>query len=453
MTLRNLLGHKLGKVTVMAMDKPSSQEGDPQRSKGDSGPWRWSRHVVRLLLVLIILAGGGGISFYWLTHKPTAQRRPPQTQARLVEVSRVRSGTQKVVVKAMGTVVPTRRIQLASRVSGEIVEVSPDFVPGGHFKANQRMLQIEPKDYQLAVQQFTSNLAKAQCDLKVEMGQQSVAQREYELLGQDVQEEDKELLLRQPQLAMVQAAVTAAQASLEQAQLDLKRTNVMAPFNAIVQSRNVDLGSQVNVSTELASLVDTDKYWIQVSVPVDELRWITIPDRSDDKGSLVRVYYESAWGPDALRMGTVERLMTDLEPQGRMARLLVAVADPLELNSDSQNHHSLILESYVRVKIQGPDLEDVVRIPRAALRDGNRVWVMKPDNTLDIRNVTIIWGGSDHVCVTDGPADGDLLVISDLAAPVQGMALRTADSFKQHLTQPPDERPEQKNKGDISNDR
>ncbi|MEE8567977.1 MAG: efflux RND transporter periplasmic adaptor subunit [Anaerolineales bacterium] len=409
--------------------------------------------MVRFLLALIILAGGGGISFYWLTHKPTAQRRPSQVQARLVEVTRVRSGTQKVAVQAMGTVVPARKIQLASRVSGEIIEVNPEFVPGGHFKANQRMLQIEPKDYQLAVEQFTSNLAKAQCDLKVEMGQQSVAQREYELLGQDVQEEDKELLLREPQMAMTQAAVTAAQASLEQAQLNLKRTNVMAPFNAIVQSRNVDLGSQVNVSTALASLVDTDKYWIQVSVPVDELRWITIPDRNGDEGSLVRVYYESAWGPDAFRMGTVERLMTDLEPQGRMARLLVAVADPLELNSDSQNHHSLILESYVRVKIQGPDLADVVRIPRTALRDGNRVWVMQPDNTLDIREVTIIWGGNDHVCVTDGLADGDLLIISDLAAPVQGMALRTADSFKQHLTQRPDERPAQKNKGDISNDR
>jgi RND family efflux transporter MFP subunit len=382
----------------------------------------------RLLLGLIIFAAGAGISIYWLTNQPKAQRRPPKAQATLVEVSPVQTQTEKVVVRAMGPVVPVRSIQLASRVSGQIVEVSPQFIPGGHFKAGEKILQVEQKDYRLAVEQRKSELVKAQRDLKLEMGQQSVAQREYELLAQDVEEEDMELLLRQPQLEMTKAAVSAAEAVLEKAQLDLERTEIVAPFNTIVQSKNVDLGSHVSSGTVLASLVETDEYWVEVSTPVDELKWISIPGYNEKSGSAVRVYYESAWGKDAFRFGTVERLMTDLEPQGRMARLLIDVNDPLQLQANPGKRHPLILGSYVRVEIEGIEVPDIVKIPRTAVREANQVWVMSPDEKLEIRTVSIVWSGNDHVYVSDGLDDGDLLIMSSLGAPVQGMPLRTTDS-------------------------
>jgi len=397
--------------------------------------------VVCLLIAVVILVAAAGISIYWLTHRPKAKRSRPESQAILVQVSRVKPQTHTVTVLAMGTVTPARSIQLQTQVSGQVVQVSPEFMPGGRFKAGERILQVEPKDYQLVVQQRASDLAKAQCDLKVEMGQQSVAKQEYKLLGQKVKAEDMELLLRVPQLAMARAAVSAAQASLEQARLDLKRTSVAAPFNAMVQSRGVNLGSQVNSGTTLASLVGTDRYWVEVSIPVDELKWISVPSRDSKEGSPVRVYYESAWGPKAFRHGVVERLMANLETQGRMARLLVAVDDPLELKSSSRDRHQLILDSYVRVEIQGRGLANVIRVPRTALRDGNRVWVMQPDNTLDIRTVKVVWSGNEHVYVTDGLGEGDQLVTSDLAAPVQGMALRTAELPQKHSQSHPASEP------------
>ena len=391
-----------------------------------TGSRRWLGYTIRILLTALILAIGGLVSYYWITHRPTAQRRSPQAQARLVEAIGVESATHKVVIQAMGTVTPARSIQLASRVAGRVVDVSPNFVPGGRFSAKQRILQIDPRDYQIAIKQRSSDLAKAQCDLQLEMGQQSVAQREYELLGEDVAEEDMELLLRGPQLQIAKATVDAARASLEKAELDLARTDVLSPFNAIVQSRNVDLGSEVSVGSALASLIDTDKYWVRVSIPVDKLKWISIPGRDSGPASSGRVYHESAWGADVFRLGIVERLMTDLEPQGRMARLLIAVSDPLESKPDSATGHPLILESYVRVEIQGRDIPDVFRIPRSALRDGNYVWLIQPDNTLDIRQIEIIWSTTDSVYVSEGLVEGDALITSDLAAPVRGMALRTA---------------------------
>ena len=452
----------------MVEDNAQTPAG-PARGAGDTSASRtWVRRVLQALLATVILAAGSAVSYYWLTHRPTAQRRAPEGQAALVEVTRVRLETQAIVVRAMGTVVPARLIQLAPRVGGEIVHLSPQFVPGGRFETGDVMVRIDPVDFELAVRrqeaerdrraaeveqrageviQKASDVVRYESELAVEMGQQSVAQLEYELLGQVVQTEDRTLILRKPQLRIAQSACEAARAAsrsaegasraalaikatadaaLDQARLDLQRTTIRAPFNAMVQSRQVNLGSQVSVGAPLATLVGTDAYWVQVSLPVDQLKWIRVPEFNSREGSTVRIYCEPAWGPEALRTGRVARLMTALEPQGRMARLLVTVADPLGLKADSSQRRPLILDSYVRVQIDGQALDGVVRVPRAALRDGQRVWVMTADRTLNIRNVTIAWSGNDHVYASEGLADGDRLITSNLASPVQGMALRTS---------------------------
>jgi hypothetical protein len=169
--------------------------------------------------------------------------------------------------------------------------------------------------------------------------------------------------------------------------------------------------------------VGTDEYWIEVSVPVDELKWIDVPGPNDSSRAKALVYHEPGWGKNVSRDGTVARLMAHLEPKGRMARLLVAVKDPLQ-------SPSLILDSYVRVDIQGHEVPGVFKIARTALRDGDRVWIMTEDRTLDIRPVETAWGDSGFVYVSDGLREEELLITSDLGAPVQGMALRTASDEK-----------------------
>ena len=397
-------------------------------SEGPGTLTKWLGRLFRLVLTVGLLAAGAGAALYWMTNRPKAERQRPRTEARLVEVTSLQRGSQRVTIGAMGEVVPARSIDLAPQVSGRIVEVSPRFVPGGRFEAGEKILQIERRDFELAVAQRESELLNAQSNLKLEMGQQSVAQREYELLGEEVREGDRELLLRGPQLESARAAVSAAQAALDKARLDLERTVVTAPFNALVQTRRVELGSQVNAGMALASLVGTDRYWVEASVPLDELRWIRIPGHNAETGSPVRVYHDSAWGAGAFREGWVKHLRADLEPQGRMGRLLIGVRDPLHLGVEPARAHPLILDSYVRLEIEGRTLPDVIEVPRTALRDGNRVWIMGPENALLIREVEPAWSGDGKVYVSEGLSDGDLLVTSDLAAPVEGMALRTADA-------------------------
>lgn len=441
----------------------------PETSSGSV----WAGRILRALLVLAILGAAGGVSAYWLMNPPKAKRRPAKPQAILVEVQQVHPREEQVVIRAMGAVVPVRSIELGSRVRGEIVQVSPNFIPGGRFNAGDLLVKVDPNDFELSVRlqqaqvnkaaadveravsaitQQEADLTKAESALAIEMGQQSTALGEYKLLGETVKPEDEALVLREPQLKEAKANCAAAEAAkqaviaardaakaseaankvtLEQVQLDLKRTEIRAPFNAMVRSRNVNLGTQVAVGASLASLVGTDKYWVEVSVPVDELKRIRIPDFNSETGSAARVYHTGAWGPDASRPGAVTRLMSEIEPEGRMARLLVAVEDPLDLKAPPQERRPLILGSYVHIEIVGQKLANVVRVQRTAMRDGNHVWVMGPDDKLEIRQVRIAWAGNDHVCVAEGLTAGDRLIVSDLGAPVEGMPLRTAESVKE----------------------
>jgi RND family efflux transporter MFP subunit len=335
----------------------------------------------------------------------------------------------------MGTVVPSREVILKSRVSGEIIEIHPEFTEGGFLKKDMKILQIDPKDYELALARKQSAVTDAEYALKLELGHQTVAKREWDLLnqGKPAQDMEKELALRQPHLNKARADLSAAEAELKAAMLDLERTHVVSPFNAMVRSKSVDLGSQITPQEPLAELVGTDAYRIQVSLPVDRLEWIDVPVQVGDPGSKARIVY----GQGHECIGTVVRLMGDLATEGRMARVLVEVADPLGLKASNKDRSPLLIGEYVRVEIQGRKLDSVFQIPRAALRDQSNVWVAGENQTLEIRNVRPIWRAADIVLLKDGLKSGERLIVSDLPAPVQGMPVRVDSStFEMESDQP-----------------
>jgi len=286
------------------------------------------------------------------------------------------------------------------------------------------LVKIDPADFELALRQRETDLAKAKASLALEMGQQAVAQREFELLGESVSDENRDLVLRQPQLAQAQAAVSAAEAALDLARLNLERTTVKIPFNATIRSRDVNVGMQVTVSTPLATVTGSDEYWIELTVPVELLSWIRLPGKVEDRGSAVRVFPSTSRADEAFREGTVLRLLPDLEPNGRLARLLVSVSDPLALRPENAGKPKLILADYVEAEIQGTGLPSAAALARNLFRDGDQVWVMNDQKQLEIRPVTVAFRGPETLLVTDGLQPGDQIIVTDLPAAVQGMLLR-----------------------------
>jgi RND family efflux transporter MFP subunit len=381
-----------------------------------------NKQILKIVLPLIIIVIGITTAFYLKNTGPKSKRRPPIKLASIVQVEQLFPANHIVMLNAMGTVVPAREIELKSRVTGEVININPEFIEGGLLKAGSLILQIDPEDYQLALTQKEKALADASYSLKLELGRQEVAKREWELLNGDKDTEDREaeLALRKPHLEKAKADLNAAKAEHEKAYLDLSRTQIKAPFNAMVRSRWVNLGSQVAPQERLAELVGTDSYWIKTSVPVDRLSWIQIPQRQGDPATRARIIY--AQGYESI--GTVIRLMGDLSPEGRMARVLIEVEDPLGLKNSKNDKPPLLIGDYVRVEIEGKKLENVYKIPRTAFRDNSFIWIASKNSTLEIVEIHPVWRDASVVLVDNAIKPGDLLIISDLSAPVDGMPVR-----------------------------
>jgi len=392
------------------------------------------RPIIRIVLSVVILSMGVGTAAYLKNSSPRTQKRPPVKLSPPVQVEVVQLSEYQIVVRAMGTVIPDREVVLKSRVSGEVVDIDPEFTEGGFLRKNMKVLQIDPLDYELALERQQSKVVDAEYALKLELGHQVVAKREWELLNGDqpAQDMEKELALRKPHLDKARAELAAAQAELKTAMLDLGRTQIMAPFNAMVRSKSVDLGSQVTPQESLAELVGTDAYRIQASIPIDHLGWIQIPDQADGSGSKARIIY----GQGHECMGTVTRLMGDLSTEGRMARILMEIKDPLGLNADDQDRVPLLIGEYVRVEIQGRKLDHVFQIPRTALRDNSSIWIVGENQTLKIRKVRPVWRDADIVLLQDGLNFQERLIVSDLPAVVEGMSVRV-DALKSEIKSDP----------------
>lgn len=403
-------------------------EAAAQQPLADSENRSWLQGLagfLRFLLPVAVLAVGAAATVWLLQTGPQAKSRPPVPNALLVEVTPIVFAPGRTVVEAMGTVMAARQVELRPRVSGEVVEMTPNLVPGGLFRAGDILLKLDPADYRLMVRQLEGEVAQAESELKLEQGNQDIARREFEILGEVVQEEDLGLVLRQPQLESVRARLETAKARLAQARLDLERTTVQVPFNAVVQSRNVELGARVSETTVLATMVGTDAFWVELAVPVQQLAWLRIPRNGEGDGSTVRLH-DPAWGPEVYRTGQVVRLTAGLEEQGRMARLLVKVDDPLNLRPENARRPKMFIGSYVRAELEGSELATVAKLDRRLLHDGDRVWIMDDENRLEVRPVEVAFRGRETVLIASGLQPGERLVVTDLAAPVPGTQLRTA---------------------------
>lgn len=385
------------------------------------------RHPRRVLSVIVttvaclgILAATAAAIVVINRTEPTAEQiNATRKSAALVETVTVERGAYSPTLVVLGTVQPAQEVLLSPRVSGQVVELSTAFVPGGMVRQGDVMLRIDPADLENTLSVRKSELQQVEASLEIEEGRQSLAKKELALLGDSIDETDRALVLREPQLASIKAEVSAAEAAVERALLDLERTAVIAPFDAQVLTRSINVGSQVSPGDELGRLVGIEEYWILAAVPVRSLRWVQFPD-ADHEGSTVRLRNPDAWGNEIERPARVQKMIGTLDEQSRLARVLLTATDPLAEQSDAP---PLILDSLIEARIEGRRIEDVVRLSRAFVRDGDTVWVMT-DNQLEIREAEIVFRDVDYAYVRSGLETGDEVVTTTLATVADGVGLR-----------------------------
>lgn len=377
---------------------------------------------VSLMIVLV------GIALIWLIFKtePTATRKDTAREtAMLVDVETVSRGRYTPTVEVMGQVAPAREITLGSRVGGEVVEQAEAFTPGRRVEKGAELLRIDASDYEATLLQRRSELQQARADLELEQGQQSAARQEFELLGEDIETANEALILRKPQLEQARARVAAAEAAVQQAELDLARTRIRAPFPAQVLTREMTLGSQVSAGQSLGRLVGTGQYWVEATVPLSKLQWLSFNTDQDSPGTPVSVHHDTIWPAGQTRDGQLTQLIGELDGNARMARVLITVDDPLAID-EAAGKPPLILGAFVRAEIEGRPLEDVIRLERNLVRRDNTVWVME-DRKLAIRDVEIAYRDDEYAFIKTGLENGDQVITNELASVVSGARLRLED--------------------------
>ncbi|MDD2235722.1 MAG: efflux RND transporter periplasmic adaptor subunit [Kiritimatiellae bacterium] len=372
-----------------------------------------------LLVGLFVLIAAFAGAVWMVKTKPKAKPMEAPPVIPLVEVCSLMPTSATVMVEAMGVVMAKEEVAVQAEVSGVITGKHPELAEGGFVRQEEVLIQLDDRNYRYALQQKKAALDTAKSNLRMEMGQQDIAQKEWALIaGAEAPVElDMELALREPQRLAKEADILSAQAAMDRAQLDLERTRITAPFNAVVTEAEASIGDQANTGTVLARLVDTDVFWIKIKVRVDQLKWIRFP-RDDQAGSVVTIYMENG----ALRHGQVVKLLAELDPTSRMAQLLVAVEDPLN-RAETPDTPALLLNQYVRVEVEGVRINAVYCIPRTALHDGSVLWLLDADNHLRIVPAEIVWSTKEEIFIRNAFEQGQRMVLSNLGAPVEGMTL------------------------------
>lgn len=371
----------------------------------------WSNIVLPMCLLVV----GGWAANWLLNSAPQAKKERPPKRPKWVETLTLEAGQHRATISALGTVVAARKIDLMPQVSGRVESINSQFHPGGRLQAGDLVLQLERTDWELKVREAEAERSRMEAELRIEEGRQNVARREYELLGETIAEEDRDLVLRLPQLHDIQAKLETAEAKLAKAQLDLARCSIQAPFNASVITQNVNVGSLVQANTVLASLLGTDRIWVEVLVPISQLAWIEIPGAKNG----VRIHPTSGEQGEPV-MGTVLQLLSELEQEGRMARVLVEVEDPMAIASRKT---PLLVGSLVEATIEGRELPETSAIPRKHIHRDREIWLFR-EGSLHIQPIEILFRNDETIYTNYVIEPGDQLITTQIEAPVEGMALR-----------------------------
>jgi len=359
------------------------------------------------LVAVALLGGGVALSGFMLTLRRQPPRAERAEQRTAVEVLTVALGDHPVQVLTQGFFVPVTETKAASEVAGRILAVAPNFVVGGTFEEGDVLVEIDPADYAAAVAQAEGALAEARLGLENEKARSDQAKRDWARL--EPKEKPGPLVLREPHLASAAARLTAAEAGLDKARRDLERTRLRAPYPGLVRTKRADLGDYVSPGSPLADLWRSDIFEIRLPVTMTEAAFIDVA-----AGSTVVL-------SDGVREWTAPIVRTEglVDPATRTTALIARLERP-----DPAPTPGL----FVNARVQGRTLRGVASLPRRALNGPDRVVIVDAAGTLRFRAVTIAWQETDVVHVGAGLQPGERVLLTALAAVVEGMPVEVLDA-------------------------
>lgn len=355
--------------------------------------------------------------------KPESQISQPKLPAVEVQIADATRHTYRI--QSQGTALPRTSIRLVSEVSGKVGPVAESFDVGQIFYKSEVLLKIDSRDYELALAQARSQVAQAKLLLQLELKEADVVRREWELINQG---EPTGLQAREPQLASARAALEAALAAEEAAKRNLDRCEIRAPFDGMVARASVRPGQFAALATPLGELFATDVAEVRLPVIASDLSFIDLP-RPGAKvalGQAPKVILSARAGERQTEwLGHIVRSEETVDPRNRMVYVVAQVVDPYGLAK--RDGAPLRSGTFVRASIEGRTQENVIVLPRHALRGRNQVWIVS-ENKLTFRTVKVAFADAKQVIIASGIQQGEQVVVSLLAAVVDGMGVKVREA-------------------------
>ena len=378
------------------------------------------KKLLKKYLPLWIILGSSLVATMMISAKPKAKANIQKFIPPVVETQIVISQEYQVRVESQGTVVPRTEIQLMSEVSGKIQKVSSKLQTGAKFEIGDPLIYLEKRDFELSLISAESSLSQARVNYEREKAESELAAKEWKKINGG---KASDLTLRKPQLLQAKAILAAAEAIYEQAERNLNRTTIRAPFKGRVRKKMVDVGMVVSPGLTIAQIYATD--YVEISLPIAEqdLAFLGIPL----DGSFIEKKYQpyvelyTEFGGEQLSwIGTIVRSSAEIDSKTRMLSVIAQVSDPYQKTS---NMLPLKVGIFVKAAIKGRTFNDIIIIPRFTVRN-NKVWVVNQEGALDQKQIKILRYEDDKVLVSEGLDLSDSVLLTRLAVLIKGMKLK-----------------------------
>ena len=347
---------------------------------------------------------------------------PPEQAVASVRVAPVRSETIQLDVNSQGRVQASRRVSLSAAATGPVSWVSPSLRAGGFFAADEVILRVDSSDYETALERARSSLSQAETDARHarEEFERNSALSEQRLIS------ESQVRDLQRQADNSAGRVRDAQGAVAQAELDLSRSEIRAPFDTIVESTNIDLGQHVGRGQALAVLLSTDEVEVRLPLAVSQLSFLDIPlgARGELPAEIAPLVRISGRLGDSIQTweGRLVRMEASIDTASNAVQAIVRV-------DQTASAIPLPIGLYVEAAIQGRKLDNLIALPREAVRGNNRVLIVDTENRMWYRDVDIMRLENDRVLIQGGLADGERICMSPIQAVVDGMRVNVVDDI------------------------
>ena len=351
--------------------------------KKRSSQWRFI-----IIAIVIFMA-----AFFYSSAQIAAQIEKPmptktqEPQRPTVSVVLVSADSYAAQISGYGELMPHFNLSLSAQVSGQIEQISPNLEVGQTVKKGDWLIKLERSDYQAALKEAEQNVATEKLNLLEEQRQSVQAKAEWSSSGIKG-EPDSELVLRRPQLAAAQARFDYAKSALASAQKNVRQTIITAPFDALVTSRSVALGTYLQSGNDVATLISTDR--LEVAVPLSDNDWAMLPHVSElnaHTAILKNVENNKTW------QGRVLRAEQHVDTESRQRALIIAIDKPLTQTPQAFSG------TFVSMTLEGKNVDHVWKLPSSALSQRGEIWYVKSDNTLEKFSATQLFAQQGSIFI------------------------------------------------------